>query len=61
MGFIFKVFIIGCVIFVLFNTVIGAVILHGLGVGIMFIGALITTIGNFLIWSIILFYILEYF
>jgi len=49
MNFLFKLFIIGCVIFVLFNTAFGLVILNGLGVGIVFIGSLITAIGNFLI------------
>ena len=48
-NFIFKLFVIGCVIYVLAMTSIGATILSSIGVGIVFIGGLITALGNFLI------------
>ena len=51
-NFIFKLFVIGCVIYVLAMTSIGATILSSIGVGIVFIGGLITALGNFLIWHL---------
>ena len=60
MSFIFNLFALGCVIYVLALTSIGATILSTVGLGIVFIGGLITALGTLLIWCIILFYMLEY-
>ena len=49
MSFIFNLFALGCVIFVLFMTPIGATILSTVGLGIVFIGGLITALGTLLI------------
>ena len=46
---LFNLFALGCVIFVLFMTPIGATILSSIGLGIVFIGGLITALGNILI------------
>ncbi len=49
MATIFNLFALGCVVYVLAMTSIGATIISSVGIGIIFIGGLITTLGNFLI------------
>jgi len=49
MNFIFNLFALGCVIYVLALTSIGATILSTVGLGIVFVGGLITALGSFLI------------
>ena len=49
MSGLFNLFALGCVIYVLAMTSIGATILSSIGLGIVFVGGLITALGNFLI------------
>ena len=44
-----KLFIIGCVLFVLFLTPVGATILYWIGTGIILIASALDLIGNLLI------------